>query len=99
MVLWPKVLTIKKVISISVSIAPDKDPYTLFKETLSLNYDIRKFETMPLFLKIQVIQNHKILYAKGLHDRYEYFHSIRKIWDDQKHRQRITQKEALHLFS
>ncbi|MCX6664560.1 MAG: nucleotidyltransferase domain-containing protein [Euryarchaeota archaeon] len=80
-------------------IAPDEKPQVLFKQTLPLNYDIKIFETMPLFLKIQVIQNHKILYAKDQYELFEYFYEFRKLWDDQKYRQHVTRKEALHLFS
>lgn len=80
-------------------IAPDENPKTLFKETLPLNYDIKIFETMPLFLKIQVIHHHKILYTKDRYALYEYFYGFRKFWDDQKYRQHVTRKEALHLFS
>lgn len=80
-------------------IAPNEDAFKLFRETLSLNYDIKIFETMPLFLKIQVMQHHRVLYAKDLYELYEYFYVFRKIWNDQKQRQMITQREALSMFS
>lgn len=79
-------------------IAPDENPKILFKEMLPLNYDIKIFETMPLFLKMQVIQHHTILYTKDRYALYEYFYSFRKLWDDQKKRQQVTRKEALHMF-
>lgn len=80
-------------------VAPDEKPKTLFKEMLPLNYDIKIFETMPLFLKIQVIQHHKIIYTKDRYELYEYFYTFRKLWGDQKQRQQVNQKEALYLFS
>lgn len=80
-------------------IAPDENPKKLFKEMLPLNYDIKIFETMPLFLKMQVIEHNTILYTKDRYALYEYFYSFRKLWDDQKKRQHVTRKEALHMFS
>ncbi|MEM0467337.1 MAG: nucleotidyltransferase domain-containing protein [Candidatus Thermoplasmatota archaeon] len=80
-------------------IAPGENHKRLFKEMLPLNYDIKIFETMPLFLKIQVIHHHKILYTKDRYALYEYFYIFRKLWNDQKERQRLTKKEALYLFS
>lgn len=79
-------------------VAPNKDSSKIFKETLPLNYDIKIFELMPLYLKIEVIENHNILYAKDVHELYEYFYFFRKLWNDQKHRQKITKEEALHIF-
>ena len=80
-------------------VAPNKDPYELFKETLSLKYDIKIFETMPFFLKIEVIKNHEIILSKDPYELYEYFYKYRKIWNDQKQRQVVSKMEALHLFS
>jgi len=79
-------------------VAPNKDSSKIFKETLPLNYDIKIFELMPLYLKMEVIENHKILYAEDIHELYEYFYFFRKLWNDQKHRQKITKEEALHIF-
>jgi len=80
-------------------VAPNENAFKLFRETLSLDYDIKIFETMPLFLKIQVMQNHKVIYAKDIYELYEYFYGFRKIWNDQKQRQKLTQREALFMFS
>jgi predicted nucleotidyltransferase len=80
-------------------VAPHENPMTLVKETLPLKYDVKIFETMPLFLQIQVIHHHKIIYAKDRYGLYEYFYGFRKLWDDQKQRQTITRKEALQMFS
>ena len=80
-------------------VAPDEKPLKLFRETLPLKYDVKIFETMPLFLQIQIIQHHKVIYTKDIYELYEYFYWFRKQWDDQKQRQRITRKEAIHMFS
>jgi len=79
-------------------VAPDEDSYKIFKETLHLNYDIKIFELMPLYLKIKVIENHKVLYTKDICELYEYFYFFRKLWKDQKHRQKISKEEALYIF-
>ena len=55
-------------------VAPDYNPLRLYRETLLFNYDIRIFETMPLFLKMQVIENHKIIYSRDIYDLYKYFY-------------------------
>jgi len=80
-------------------IAPHEDSKKLYRETLLLNYDIRIFESMPLYLKMEVIKNHRIVYAKDIYKLYEYFYPFRKLWNDQEFRQRISKKEALHIFS
>ena len=79
-------------------IAPDEKPMKLFRETLPLKYDIKIFETMPLFLQIQIIHNHKVIYTKDRYELYEYFYKFRKLWNDQKQRQAITLKEAAHIL-
>ncbi|MCK4310189.1 MAG: nucleotidyltransferase domain-containing protein [Methanomicrobia archaeon] len=79
-------------------VAPNEDSSKIFKETLSLNYDIKIFELMPLYLKMEVIENHKILHAKDIYELYEYFYFFRKLWDDQKYRQKLSKEEALHIF-
>lgn len=78
--------------------APNTDGFKIFKETLHLDYDIKIFEFMPLFLKIEVIENHEIIYTRDILDFYEYLYFYRKLWKDQQHRQKITKKEALHIF-
>lgn len=48
---------------------------------------------MPLYLKIEVIKNHEIVYAKNIADLYEYFYMYRKIWKDQEYRNRISEED------
>jgi uncharacterized protein len=54
---------------------------------------------MPLFLKIQVIQHHRIIYTKNRYELYEYFYNYRRIWNDEKQRQTMTKKEISYIFS
>lgn len=79
-------------------IAPNEDSSKIFKETLPLNYDIKIFELMPLYLKMEVIENHKIIYTKNICELYEYFYFFRKLWNDQKHRQKLSKEEILYIF-
>ncbi len=80
-------------------VAPHRDSSQIYKETLPLVYDIKIFELMPLYLKMKVIENHKIVYTSDLLEFYEYLYFFRKLWKDQEHRQKITKEEALHIFS
>ncbi len=79
-------------------VAPNTDKSKIFKETLHLDYDVKIFELMPLFLKMKVIENHEIVYTRDLLDFYEYLYFFRKLWKDQEHRQKMAKEEALHLF-
>jgi len=49
------------------------------------SYDIRIFEFMPLFLKVEIIKNYKILFGNKL-EISEYFYFYRKIWKDMEAR-------------
>lgn len=60
----------------------------LYKETLSLQakepkYDIHIFELMPLYLKHEIINNSKIIFAKSAPELSYYFYFFRKLWQDQ----------------
>jgi len=65
----------------------------------SKGYDIHLFETLPLYIKIEIINNHQVIHSKDIYDLYEYFYFYRKIWKDQEHRQKLTKEEMLKLFS
>jgi len=79
-------------------VAPNRCSSEIYKKTLSLDYDIKIFELLPLYLKVEVIENHEIVCISDLLEFYEYLYFYRKIWKDQKHRQKITKEEALHIF-
>ena len=61
-------------------------------------YDVRVFELMPLYLKAEVVEKGEIVYTKNIFKLYEYFYYFRKIWEDQKHRQKLSKNEVLQLF-
>lgn len=61
-------------------------------------YDIWLFEELSLYMKAQVIDNHKVVFCRDLPELYEYFYFYRKIWDDQKHRQELDKEEVKALL-
>lgn len=63
-----------------------------------VRYDVRVFELMPLYLKMEVIEHGKVVYAGDIYELYEYFYGFRKLWEDQKVRQRLSKEEAFDLF-
>lgn len=61
-------------------------------------YDISIFESLPLYMKGAVIENHIVLFSRDVLDLYEYLYFYRKLWNDQKHRQELTEDEMIRLF-
>lgn len=60
----------------------------VFKEILKISaknekYDIRIFEQMPLFMKMEVIEKGQVIYTKDFSELNEYFYFFRKLWQDQ----------------
>ncbi len=62
-------------------------------------YDVRVFELMPLYLKMEVVEHGVVVHARDIYELYEYFYAFRKSWDDQKQRQMLTNEEAFGLFT
>jgi len=50
-----------------------------------LTFDVRVFELFPIYIQIYIIDNYKVVFGDIL-EISEYFYSIRKKWDDCKHR-------------
>ena len=50
-----------------------------------LTFDIRVFELFPIYIQISIIDNYKVVFGDIL-EISEYFYSVRKKWDDCKHR-------------
>ena len=46
------------------------------------------FEELPLYMKFEVMENHKIVFCRGLPELREYFYFYRKFLEDFKQRQR-----------
>ena len=52
-------------------------------------YDTRLFAELPLYVQIQVIEKGILVYSHNKFDLYEYFYFYRKLWTDQKCRQKF----------
>lgn len=46
-------------------------------------YDVRIFEELPLYIKMDIIKNHRIIFSKNTPELYYYFYHYRKLWNDQ----------------
>ncbi|MEK6950226.1 MAG: nucleotidyltransferase domain-containing protein [Nanoarchaeota archaeon] len=82
-------------------VAPKTEPQAVLStvwrtvNVTARKYEVYVFEEMPLYLKMEVIDSHKVIYARDQGELYEYFYFFRKLWNDQKHRQEITKEEIL----
>lgn len=82
-------------------VAPDADREDLFRTILRHvrePYDVKIFESLPMYLKIRVIRNHVVVYARDVLDLYEYFYTYRKLWKDQERRNTLTQEDVEALL-
>ena len=50
-------------------------------EHIPSNYDIKIFELLPLYIKIDIIKNYLVVFGNSL-EISEYFYYYRKIWKD-----------------
>lgn len=67
-------------------------------DVIGKRYDIWLFEELPLYMRVQVIENHKVVFCRDLPSLYEYFYFYRKIWEDQKHRQDLDKEELMKIL-
>ena len=67
-------------------------------DVVGKRYDVWLFEELPLYMKLQVIGAHKVVFCRDLPGLYEYFYFYRKIWNDQKHRQEMDKEELLKVL-
>ncbi|MEF8848583.1 MAG: nucleotidyltransferase domain-containing protein [Candidatus Thermoplasmatota archaeon] len=58
--------------------------------TVDRNYDVHIFEELPLFIQIDIIGNHVVVYTSDRVGMFEYFYRYRKLWNDQKHRNTMS---------
>ncbi|AIJ04978.1 hypothetical protein JH146_0127 [Methanocaldococcus bathoardescens] len=72
----------------------DKNTYVEILGKLGNKYDIKIFEELPLYIKIDVIKNHKVIWGNEL-ELSEYFYKFRKIWGDMEKRIRENQFKSV----
>jgi len=84
-------------------VAPKQKPVEVLKaiwrkvDVYGKKYDVWVFEELPLYLKIEIIENHEIVFGDA-GELGEYFYFWRKLWEDQKHRQKMSREELLKLL-
>jgi len=61
-------------------------------------YDVYCFEELPLYLRWEIIDNHRIIWSRDKGDLYEYFYYFRKLQAEQKHRMELTRKDVLGML-
>jgi hypothetical protein len=83
-------------------VAPDRDPKEVlakvFHGTDTGGLDVYCFQELPLHIKMDIILHHRTVFVRDKPSLYEYFYTFRKLWADQKHRQRLTKEEILSMF-
>jgi predicted nucleotidyltransferase len=72
----------------------DKDTYMEILGKLGNKYDIKIFEELPLYIQIDIIKNHKVIFGDEL-ELSEYFYKFRKIWRDMEKRIRENQFKSV----
>ncbi len=72
---------------IDICLVNPKNKNVLIKalEKVGDKYDVKIFEDLPLYVQIDIIRNHKVVYGNEVELSY-YFYKFRKIWNDQKER-------------
>lgn len=84
-------------------VAPEvEDKAALWREAISeprdSRYDVRIFELLPPYMKMAVIEEGLVIYARDILDLYEYFYPFRRVWEDQKHRQQVSREEMRSML-
>lgn len=62
-------------------------------------YDVHIFETLPLHIKMAVIEEGLVLHSRDDLELYEYFSSFRREWEDQKHRHTLGPGDMRSLIA
>jgi len=62
----------------------------IWKRINANKYDVRLFEELPLYMKMNVIREHEILFCGDVPALFEYFYFYRKLWADQAHKQSLS---------
>ncbi|KAF5414453.1 MAG: hypothetical protein C5S48_08640 [Candidatus Methanogaster sp.] len=80
-------------------VSPKSKPPVILSEiyrhvdVYSKRYDVYTFEELPLYMKMEVISNHEIIFARDVPELYEYFYFTRILWKEQEIRQNVSVAE------
>lgn len=47
----------------------------------------------PLYIQVEIIENHKIIFCEDVSELFEYFYPYRKKIGDMKHRRRVAMQD------
>ncbi len=61
-------------------------------------YDVWIFEDLPLYMKMEVIENHVAVFCRDILELHEYFYFYRKLWKDQRRRNVLGREELLDML-
>jgi len=77
---------------IDICLVKPKDKNVLIEifEKVGNKYDVKIFEDLPLYIQMDIIENHKAIFGDKIELSY-YFYKIRKIWDDMEERIKMNQ--------
>lgn len=75
-------------------VKPRPGTYERVLEKLGGKYDVKVFEELPLYIQIEVIRNHRVVYGDEL-ELSEYFYRFRKLWKDMEHRVKENQFKSV----
>lgn len=56
----------------------------ILESRITEKYDVKIFELLPLKLKGEIIENHRLIWTKSKPELYYYLYKWRKVWEDQK---------------
>jgi len=63
-------------------VTPDNDGVIRkINKRLGGKFDVKVFEKMPLYIQIEVIQNHRVIYGDII-EISAYFYKFRRLWED-----------------
>ena len=75
-------------------VKPKPGTYERVLEKLGGKYDVKVFEELPLYIQIEVIRNHRVIYGDEL-ELSEYFYRFRKLWKDMEPRIKENQFKSV----
>ena len=64
---------------------PSKGVLNDISGKLGGKYDLKVFDNLPLYIKLEIIRHHVVVYGNEL-NLSEYFYFFRKLWQDMEHR-------------
>jgi predicted nucleotidyltransferase len=81
---------------IDIALVRPKNKRVLLRvfERLGGKYDVKIFEDLPLYIKMDIIKNHQIIFGDEVELSY-YFYRLRKEWKDMEYRIKSNQFKSV----